>query len=137
MTALTSFLKLPAKDKKLLLETLFLMIQVRLMLWILPFSRIKTSFTEEKVTGDRDVTVCTLSWSLKVISHYMPGSTCLTNALTGHRLLSKHGYNGLIKIGVGKSAEGEFEAHAWLEFKDRVIIGESETEYVMLYDFKG
>ena len=135
MTVFTSFLKLSWSDRKLLLKTLSLMIKVRLMLWILPFSRIKKSFLEEKVSGKTDVTVGRLNWSLKITSHYLPWSTCLTNALAGHSLLSEYGYPSMIKIGVGKSASGEFEAHAWLEYNDMVIVGESEKEYVNLYDF--
>jgi hypothetical protein len=42
----------------------------------------------------------------------------------------------MIKIGVGKSFEGEFEAHAWLEYADEVVIGESEKEYIPILDLK-
>ena len=39
-----------------------------------------------------------------------------------------------IKIGVGKDINGEFEAHAWLEYAGKVVVGESEKEYVPLTD---
>lgn len=136
MTSLTTLFKLSWKDYKLLIHTLFIMIKVRLMLWFMPFSHIQKSFSNLIPSGDRDITVCRLNWSLKVVSHYMPGTTCLTNALAGYSLLSKHGYSSIVKIGVGKSEEGEFEAHAWLEYGDGVVIGESEKEYVPLLDFK-
>lgn len=134
MSLLTKYFKLAWRDQILLIKTLFIMIKIRSMLWLMPFSNIQKSFSKIKVTGKRDKTVCDLSWSLKAVSHYFPGSTCLSNALTGYILLSKHGYAGLVKIGVGKSVEGEFEAHAWLEYGDRIIIGESEKEYVPLFD---
>ena len=45
-------------------------------------------------------------WSVKVVSHYVPRSTCLTNALTGYSPFSLYGYPSQVKIGVGKSSEG-------------------------------
>lgn len=136
MTVLISFLKLPGEDQKLLLHTLFLMVKYRLMLWLMPFFYIKRSVIT--VNTIKTVTpVLKLAWSVRIISHYVPYTTCLTNALTGHDLLSKHGYPSLIKIGVGKSTEGKFEAHAWLEYDEKVVIGASEKDYVTLYDFHG
>lgn len=127
MTVLTSFLRLPGSDKRLLLYTLFLIVKVRLMLWVLPFTRIQRSFTKfESVRSD--IPVSRLTWSVRMTSRYVPGATCLTKALTGYLLLSKHGYHSMIKIGVGKSAEGEFEAHAWLEYDCEVVLGESEKD---------
>ncbi len=136
MTVLTAFLKLPGKDKKLLLGTLFLMIKIRLMLWLLPFSRIQRSFKQFNIEKS-DIPVSRLTWSVRMTSRYVPGATCLTKALTGYSLLSKHGYPSLVKIGVGKSAEGEFEAHAWLEYGGEVVLGESEKDYVPLFDLRG
>jgi len=136
MTPLTTLFKLSWNDFKLLVNTLLLMIKVRLMLWVMPFSRIQKLYSNVTISGDKDITICRISWSLKIVAHYMPGTTCLANALAGYSLLSKHGYSGIIKIGVGKSDEGEFEAHAWLEYGKRVVIGESEKEYMPLLDFK-
>lgn len=129
------FFKLTRSDQKLHLEVLLLMIKVRMMLWLMPFSSIKTYYSDVRPSGEKDKTVCKLSRSLKTVANYMPG-TCLTQALVGYSLLSRHGYSSLVKIGVGKSIEGEFEAHAWLEYEGRIIIGESEKEYVPLLDLK-
>jgi hypothetical protein len=135
MSAFTTFFKLDSSDKKLLFETLYLLIKVKITFLTKSFSKIKESYLKLEVSEERELTVCKMSWALKAVSHYMPGTTCLINALAGYSLLARHGYQGLVKIGVSKSAEGEFEAHAWLEYKDRVIIGELEKEYVPLFDF--
>ena len=113
------------------------MIKIRLMLWIMPFPSIKKSFTNSKNVGSGDASFRDLIWAVQVSSHFVPRATCLTNALTGYSLLSQYGYPSLVKIGVGRSREGEFEAHAWLEYEDEVVIGESEEKYVPLYDFQG
>lgn len=102
----------------------------------MPFRTIQKSLTKVEPTATDGTTINNLIWSVKVASHYVPGATCLTNALTGYSLFSQYGYPSLVKIGVDKSTEGEFEAHAWLEYRGRVVIGESEKDYVPLIDFK-
>ena len=57
-------------------------------------------------------------------SRYVPGSTCLVQALAGQWLLQREGYAPQLRIGVSK-AEG-FEAHAWLELEGKVLIGGPE-----------
>lgn len=99
----------------------------------MPFTRIQRSIKPVSPVKS-NIPISKLSWSVNVASQYVPKATCLTRALTGHTLLSKHGYPSRIKIGVGKSVEGEFEAHAWLEYEGEVVVGESEKEYVLLFD---
>jgi len=54
-------------------------------------------------------------------------------ALAGYILMSKYGYNSLIKIGV-LNEDGIFEAHAWLEYNGNVVLGESEKDYKIILD---
>ena len=46
-------------------------------------------------------------------ARYMPGTTCLTNALALTRALRKNGVPASVKIGV--DANPTFAAHAWVE----------------------
>ena len=130
-----NFFKLSGYEQRILLKTLFLMVKVRLMLWLMSFPRIQRSFKYIEPSATDKAAVTNLIWSVNVASHYVPGATCLTNALTGYSLFSQYGHPSQVKIGVGKSSEGEFEAHAWLEYKDEVVIGESENDYVLLFSF--
>ena len=57
-------------------------------------------------------------------SRYVPGSTCLVQALAGQWMLLREGYPAQLRIGVSK-AEG-FEAHAWVELEGKVLIGGPE-----------
>ena len=116
------------------METIFLMLKVRLMLWLIPFSRIQNSLKGINIIKN-EIPVFKLIWAVKVASNYLPSATCLTNALTGYSLLLRYGYPSLVKIGVGKSAGG-FEAHAWLEYNGKVVIGESEKNYISIFDIK-
>ena len=57
-------------------------------------------------------------------SRFVPGSTCLVQALAGQWLLQHEGYAPQLRIGVSK-AEG-FAAHAWLELDGNVVLGGPE-----------
>lgn len=100
------------------------------MLWILPFSviqKIMGRFTV--VSGEsHSVPIEKLTWAVAVMSRYVPKATCLTRALTAQIVLAGQNYPSNIKIGVSKN-KGEFEAHAWLEYDNIIVLGESEVEY--------
>jgi hypothetical protein len=70
-----------------------------------------------------------VTWAIEAASHYVPGgSNCLVRALASEYVLGRFGYRSELKIGVAKSAAGEFAAHAWLESEGRVVIGEFELD---------
>ena len=48
------------------------------------------------------------------ISRIVPRAHCLTQALSVQMILALRGYASEVKIGVRQSADGAFEAHAWL-----------------------
>ena len=136
MKILTNFLKQSRVDQKLLITTLLSMITIRLKLYLIPFKRIQRSMERSNNKTKNNIPVHKLIWAVQTISNYIPQATCLTKALTAQKLLRKHGYPCQVKIGVGKDTNGEFEAHAWVEYKDKVILGESEKEYIQLLDYE-
>lgn len=131
MGIIQSFLKLSLEDKHVLIKSFLLLWTVRIMLWILPFSviqKIVSRFTQ--VSGEsHNIPMDKLIWAVAVMSRYVHNVTCLTRALTGQILLAGENYRSNIKIGVSNS-KGNFEAHAWLESDDKIVLGESEIEYV-------
>ncbi|MGH3903812.1 MAG: lasso peptide biosynthesis B2 protein [Pseudonocardiaceae bacterium] len=57
--------------------------------------------------------------SLAVVSRWPAGDTCLRRCLLiGHRL---HRLGPVLRIGVRRTANGEFSAHSWLEFDGRTL----------------
>jgi hypothetical protein len=134
MKILTNFLKQSRVDQKLLITTLLSMITIRLKLYLIPFKRIQRSMERSNNKTKNNIPVHKLIWAVQTISNYIPQATCLTKALTAQKLLKKYGYSSQIKIGVGKNINGEFEAHAWVEYDGKVVVGESEKEYVPLID---
>jgi hypothetical protein len=58
-------------------------------------------------------------------SRFVPGATCLTQAIAARTLLARRGHSSTLHLGVAKE-DGELKAHAWLEAGGRVVIGEFE-----------
>lgn len=56
-------------------------------------------------------------------SRFVPGASCLTQALAVQTLLGMRNQRSDLKIGVGKNKEDEFVAHAWIEIGERIVIG--------------
>src|SRR5207302_7240179 len=64
------------------------------------------------------------------VARYVPGVTCLTQALTAWVLLSRRGVCSSIRFGVAPDGRGRIAAHAWVEAapaepgaSPRVLIG--------------
>lgn len=59
-------------------------------------------------------------------ARFIPGATCLPQAVTARSLLSAHGIASDLKIGVDRTPAGIL-AHAWLERDGVVLIGGAES----------
>ena len=135
MGIIHSFLKLSLEDKYILTKSFSLLWTIRIMLWILPFSiiqKIVGRFTI--ISGEsHSIPLDKLTWAVAVMSRYVPKATCLTRALTAQILLAGQNYPSNIRIGVSKD-NGEFEAHAWLEADNKIVLGESKTKFTPIFN---
>jgi len=137
MGVISNFIKLPSRDKLVAFESLFWVIQVRIMLWLLSFPSVQRKVQKRvgkyNLTPEYVISMARLQTMIVAASRYVPRATCLVQALAGYILFSKYGYQPSIKIGVS-TLNGEFEAHAWLEHGDRVVLGESEKDFKTILD---
>ncbi|CEA12627.1 lasso peptide biosynthesis B2 protein [Methanobacterium formicicum] len=137
MGVISNFIKLPSRDKLVALESLFWVIRIRITLWLFPFPsvqrKVQKRASKYHPTTEHVVSMARLRTMIMVSSRYIPRATCLVQALAGYILFSKYGYQPSIKIGVS-TLNGEFEAHAWLEQGDLVVLGESEKEFKTILD---
>ena len=70
-----------------------------------------------------------IAWAVRAVGIATPhGSNCLVRALATQSMLARYGYPSKLKIGVRKSEDGAFAAHAWLESAGAVIIGDVELD---------
>jgi hypothetical protein len=125
-------LKLKSSEKIIIMKALFLLWIVRIMLSLLPFKSIEQiikKFTVISNSNGSQFSIEKLTWSINVMSSYTPKATCLNRALAAKILLSQYHHPSDVKIGVSRN-EGEFEAHAWLESNNKLILGQSEKNYI-------
>ncbi|MBT9314729.1 lasso peptide biosynthesis B2 protein [Leptothoe spongobia] len=129
MNKLHRLLKLPGNEFRVLLYSCLLLNSIRLALWLLPFN-----FLRQKLAQLSSVWICEeqpqsvsvgfIVWTVNVAGRYTPsGAKCLVRALTSQLLLTRYGYVHQFHIGVAKGPANTLEAHAWIEYKDRVIVG--------------
>ena len=112
------------KERKILLMTSILITAVRLGLWLLPFQKLLALLDKfSQPSCARRVSVRKILWSVNVVSRYMSDVRCLARALTTQVLMKRYGHTSKFQIGVAKTGTGELEAHAWVEFKGIVVIG--------------
>ena len=79
------------------------------------------SRTANQFSSDR------IAWAVIAASRYVLGDKpCLTQALAAQLLLKRQGYPASLRIGVSRTAEKQLQAHAWVESKDRVVVGAGE-----------
>ncbi len=143
MKKLRKLLQLSSGERRLLAKAALWVAAVRLMLWVLPFrsqrsllARLERPTTRE--SENDPLLPERIAWAVGSASRYIPRATCLTQSVAAKILLHRAGYTAELHIGVGKDDNGQFQAHAWVESGDRVLIGGYQLEqYAPLYIFEG
>jgi hypothetical protein len=69
-----------------------------------------------------------MSAAVSSVSRFVPGASCLTQALSLQFLLACRGYKSDVKIGVKRGAANKIEAHSWLMSGGVVIVGGTAKE---------
>lgn len=102
---------------------------IRFALWLLPFGKLKRQL--ERVLAawvcrkeTAFVSVGFIVRAVQIAARYTPGGAkCLAKALTTQILLNRYGYSHKLCIGVAKGESQQLEAHAWIEYQGRVLVG--------------
>jgi len=122
----------------LLLKTMFLVPTIRVSLLILPFHIIQGYIIKmvmkpvkrNKIDQRR---LNLIAGYVVRISHFVPGATCLTQALATLVLLNQYSCPAKLRIGVARNKAGKFEAHAWIESDGIVVIGGTKSDLYERY----
>ncbi len=61
---------------------------------------------------------------MRTAARFVPGSSCLAQALAGSRFFRSEGYQPVVRIGVLRNEDSKFRAHAWLELDGTVLLGD-------------
>jgi hypothetical protein len=143
---LRKFLSLSAADRDLLVRAAFLVGVVRMGLSLLPSRTVLRAVAwhgqrapihrgpaRERRASSSPLAVDRLACAIRAAARYVPAATCLTQAVALQWLLVRSGYAPRIHVGVRKGTEARFEAHAWVECNDQVVIGGAEPhDYLTL-----
>jgi hypothetical protein len=105
-------------EQRLLLQAFGLAWIVRLQLWLFPFAltrRVTASWARVPNSSHPAMDAEAVCRAVTRSARYVPGATCLTQALTGWILLSRHGIDSAVRYGVMPDGKGCIMAHAWIE----------------------
>jgi hypothetical protein len=126
---LYKFMALPWRGKWLYLNTALWLLAVKAGLYLLPFDRLRqwmARFDEPAGKPAEMEEMRAIIEAIERIGQVLAPLriNCLPQALVGHRLLGRKGFDVQLKIGVLKNRGDRLAAHAWLEYQGRVVIGD-------------
>ena len=143
MRRLKRFAQLPPSERRLLMRVLFVVGVARTSLWVMPVEAARRAVSRA-AAGAAGNSVEQVVWAVKVVSRYLPGATCLTQAIAAQALLTHSGFPSQVEIGVAKETKDDrdhataktttedesrgFHAHAWVVCKGQVVLGGRQVE---------
>ena len=128
---LRRLLRRRARDYPLAAEAALLLLAVRLALWALPSrasTRLVVFATKELVRNPASRYAETADHVVQIVEamgRLMSVTNCLVRALTTWIILMRRRIPARLRIGVTRGPAGRLEAHAWLESRGRVVIGDA------------
>ena len=124
MKSFVKFWRLPTGERFLLLSAFFYLAAARIALWVFPLQKIVKRAETLKVSKTFSASPEKIASAIGVVSRRLPGlRNCLVQALAGQVFLARQGHISQIRIGVARKQDGQFQAHAWVEYAGQIIIG--------------
>ncbi len=129
MRRLKRFAQLTATEKRILIRVLFVVGVARTALCVLSTdtARKVAALAAAGASGSLEQMV----WAVTVVSRYLPGATCLTQALAAQALLTQSGLPSQVEIGVAKDKDDHrrLQAHAWVVCHGQVVLGGQQPNH--------
>jgi len=123
MRAIQKFTRVPLPDRILLLRAVLLVILIRLGLWAIPFNLLYRLLGGCLKSQGSDIhSEERLVWAVRAAARRIPCASCLTQALALQFLMARTGQRSSVQIGIAKDNKGNFEAHAWVEARGRILL---------------
>ena len=139
MKRLRKFFSLEPDQRRFLVQSCFAILGFRVALRVFAFRKLVAWVDGHKRRRSTDTgfrVVKKIGWAVDFVGDRF-GATCLERALAAQFLMGRKGYWVEIRIGVKPPESGILKAHAWIEYRDHVIIGgttASLSEYTTLPD---
>lgn len=105
-------------------KCLALLVAVRLALTILGYARLRRLLPRAEASAASPHHARNMGRRIERMARFVPGASCLTQAIALHVLLERQGHRSQIEIGVAREgADARFAAHAWVTCEDHVVLG--------------
>jgi hypothetical protein len=120
--------RLTPAERRLFLRAAAAVAGFRLALWLLPYRRV-ASFVPKPVPPSPQgaaIPPSRVTWAVRACARRIPGASCLTRALAARWLLARTGVPSTLHYGWARDGDGRFHAHAWLEQRGAVLLGDEE-----------
>jgi hypothetical protein len=129
-TDIGRFVQLPAAERRLIFRALRTVVTVRVRLALSPFPVVDRATSGQSMRATRGANApVRVGWAVRAVSRYVPGATCLTQALAARSLLAAEGRSSRLQLGMAL-IDGRPQAHAWLESEGAIVIGgEGHTQF--------
>ena len=123
--------------QRLVAEAVLRMLAARIVLVVLPFSRVSRRFgmfvapTDPRIlaqaaalTPAHAATVRQIGWAIRATAPYMPfRSVCLQQAMAGQAMLRRRGIATVLHFGAARGQTKAIEGHAWLDAEGIKVTG--------------
>lgn len=138
MKLLVRFLRLPPSDRRLLVRCTFLLAAMRIGLCVLSVRKLDALVTRRvgrrrALPAVRRCSAGRIAWAIRAAARYLPGATCLPQAMAAQFMLTRHGHPARRRIGLAVTGEGRIVGHAWVESDAGILLGGGDlTRYTPL-----
>jgi hypothetical protein len=127
------FLTLPWQKQGLFLTALLVLLVIRAGLYIASFKQVRSvavllasrQLSHRRTPGIQSADG--IAWAVVSAARFIPGASCLAQALAAEVLLARDGHAAQIHLGVAKN-QGAIQAHAWVECSGRVLLGDLDLD---------
>lgn len=145
MSALGKFLALGRRKRRMLIESALGVTWARAETRVIPFRRIARSLALANKCERVGREAClnqleAVKWSTAALSARLPWCrNCLAQAIAAKRYLNRKGIPSTLFLGVSTEASQSggdieaIEAHAWIECDGRVVTGNTDTKFHIIY----
>src|SRR5690242_17640240 len=103
LNSIRRFARRSKSERALFLKAFLLLSSVRTALWVLSFNRLCKLFAGRDAqrgtaSSNANASVQDVVWAVTAASRYVPGATCLTQAVAAQRLLTQSGHDAAVTI---------------------------------------
>ncbi|TGR19325.1 lasso peptide biosynthesis B2 protein [Mesorhizobium sp. M8A.F.Ca.ET.202.01.1.1] len=133
--SLARILALSGSEAFFLAHCLLVVATVRLGLTVFSYNRVRRMVTRLNARQCASMGELRLvAWGVAAAARFVPGATCLTQALSGQYLLARKGNASNIRIGIERGTGEQLKAHAWLVSDNHIVLGGSIDGFAHLVD---